>query len=321
MIKDLLYRCGLLSALHRVRNRTNLTVPMFHRVLRHDDPAWRTANRAYTVSDRYFERCLAFFERHYHPIGLEALRRARRGEAALPVRPLLITFDDGWLDNLEVAAPILAAHGIPATVFVAVAPILEDGALWWQDVIDFARTEGLLPEIRLGRAAPGGTGAEAHYALLDVFERLPAALRRQILEPIIRRYGAAPRRQLLCPDQLDRLSAWGFEIGAHGFSHLPLTMLADPAGDLERARSWLDRQLGHARPLAFSFPHGRWSPMLVAMARSAGFDLIFTSEPTLTAGAATEEPLFGRVNMPPSETASPCGTFRPERAAPWLFLR
>ena len=36
----------------------------------------------------------------------------------LPARAVLITFDDGYRDNLENAVPILSQHGYPAVLFV-----------------------------------------------------------------------------------------------------------------------------------------------------------------------------------------------------------
>jgi len=44
---------------------------------------------------------------------------ARRGTRPLPPHPLLISFDDGWDDNVRYAAPILAAQGTPWALFVA----------------------------------------------------------------------------------------------------------------------------------------------------------------------------------------------------------
>ena len=42
----------------------------------------------------------------------------RRGAASLPRRPIVISFDDGYRSNLEIAAPILRRYGFTATIFV-----------------------------------------------------------------------------------------------------------------------------------------------------------------------------------------------------------
>lgn len=46
------------------------------------------------------------------------LCRRRRTGCALPERPIVLTFDDGYADFLAEAVPVLAEHGFPATVFV-----------------------------------------------------------------------------------------------------------------------------------------------------------------------------------------------------------
>lgn len=40
------------------------------------------------------------------------------GKGKLPLKPILITIDDGYRSNLEIAAPIFEKHGMSATVFV-----------------------------------------------------------------------------------------------------------------------------------------------------------------------------------------------------------
>lgn len=66
----------------------------------------------------------ALFERHAETIarsGVPALTvtELARGlhEGGLPPSAVVITFDDGFADTVEVAAPVLARHGLPATVF------------------------------------------------------------------------------------------------------------------------------------------------------------------------------------------------------------
>lgn len=60
-----------------------------------------------------------------HPIGLDDWRAARAGKRALPARPVLVTFDDGYRSVFEIARPILTQHGIPAVVFVCTDPVRE----------------------------------------------------------------------------------------------------------------------------------------------------------------------------------------------------
>lgn len=59
----------------------------------------------------------------YRPVSLgEVLDHLATG-ALLPPRATLITFDDGYLDNLVEAAPILTRHGFPAVLFASVGSV------------------------------------------------------------------------------------------------------------------------------------------------------------------------------------------------------
>ena len=54
----------------------------------------------------------------YTPVSADALRDFVLCGAALPERPVVITFDDGYMSNYELAYPILKDYGYPATIFV-----------------------------------------------------------------------------------------------------------------------------------------------------------------------------------------------------------
>ena len=73
----------------------------------------------YLLSARSFAwqmRLLALLR--YRVIGLEELIGALRGAGPLPTRAVVITIDDGYADNLEVAKPILRRHRFPATIYL-----------------------------------------------------------------------------------------------------------------------------------------------------------------------------------------------------------
>jgi peptidoglycan/xylan/chitin deacetylase (PgdA/CDA1 family) len=65
-------------------------------------------------------------------VELEAVLRSLAGEGSLPARALLLSFDDAYVDLLEVAAPLLQARDIPAVVF-AIAGRLGQSNGWDQE--------------------------------------------------------------------------------------------------------------------------------------------------------------------------------------------
>src|SRR5260370_16018092 len=99
--RKLSYRTGALSLYHRVRNRQVLTVAMFHRVLKRDDPRWETALHSWTVPDDVFDECLAFFRCHYALVALDDVKASLEGTRRLPPRSLLITLDAGSAVNSD----------------------------------------------------------------------------------------------------------------------------------------------------------------------------------------------------------------------------
>ena len=85
-LKRLLYAGGVLSRYHHLRNRSVLTVAMFHRVLVPEDPRWEDAAAEWTLSSKVFESCLEFFEKHYTIVSLHDVRSALLAGGSLPPR-------------------------------------------------------------------------------------------------------------------------------------------------------------------------------------------------------------------------------------------
>ncbi|HUQ20194.1 MAG TPA: polysaccharide deacetylase family protein [Gemmatimonadaceae bacterium] len=71
------------------------------------------------VRPAQFRRQLASLQRaRYSSITVSQYLAYRRGDGALPPRPVMITFDDGYMSNYEIALPIVLEHGFTATVFI-----------------------------------------------------------------------------------------------------------------------------------------------------------------------------------------------------------
>lgn len=103
----------LLWPLAAWRNRAapGIRILMYHRVdrLPHYDQL--------TVSPEHFRQQLARLAQRYRVVSLtQALDELVAGQVV--PNTVVITFDDGYLDNLKQALPLLQASGLPATVFV-----------------------------------------------------------------------------------------------------------------------------------------------------------------------------------------------------------
>ncbi|MCS7007856.1 MAG: polysaccharide deacetylase family protein [Thermoleophilia bacterium] len=91
-----------------------LRVLMYHKV----NDLWPNPT---TVPPAIFDEQMRLLrELGYTPVTLDAVRDHYLASAPLPPRAVLITFDDGYRDNLENAAPILERYGYPAVVFVPI---------------------------------------------------------------------------------------------------------------------------------------------------------------------------------------------------------
>ena len=324
-----MYRLGALSAYHRLRNRHTLTVLMFHRVLPAAERDRSAADPLWTVTTEQFEEILAFADRHYSLVGLDDVLASRARRAPLPPRALLVTFDDGWHDNLEHALPILRRHAMPAAIFAASDAIEETGICWWQEVVLWAlrhRRKGLAE--LWGEAsesdADGAAEVGSDLRLLVRYGRLDPARRDDLLRPLARELEQRQmQRHMLDSASFRRLASAGIGVGVHGAAHLPLTALANSAADLAKARRRIALHTGAGEAGSLSFPHGSYDARVVEGARRLGFELLFTSDAVVNScpGGWLETDLVGKIPIFPHEVTRPDGGVSEPNLATWLFLR
>jgi peptidoglycan/xylan/chitin deacetylase (PgdA/CDA1 family) len=311
------YHAGALRLL-RKRLRGALTVVMFHRVVDRTDPDFGAADPEYTIEAGLFDELLGFFCDHYAVVGLADLFAAAEHARPLPEHALLISFDDGWADNLRYAVPLLRSRGLPAVIFVAAEPILSAAATWWQQQVFDAGRRGDLQAV-LDRTGIRGTILEVVCQLGTLTE----SARAEIIAPL-----SAPTpatRMMLMPGDLRRLTELGIAIGIHGYTHLPLTRVVDLDRELRDAQSVIASLSGDGTSAAaLACPHGRYDRRVLEAARQRGFRLVFTSDRivnrTSSGMVAAEHPL-GRVDVDAPQITDAAGRFDPSAAAAWLWRR
>ncbi len=331
LFKKLLYASGALGAYHRWRNARTLTVIMFHRVLAPDDPRWAGCDPDYTLRADLFKQCLEFFAAHYNMVDAQAVLRARRGEGVLPDRALLITFDDGWRDNVDFALPALRALRLPGLMFVVADAVGRHEAFYQERIVAAWRLgrldTALLAEVlqRLGagsEAAPADNGIATLRRLIGGVERLDASTRARLLADLGGRLDDGIR-QMIDAGELRTLVDGGVAIGLHGKTHTPMTAAEDLDAELGGARAAMAERLpaGQA-PTTMSFPHGRFDDAIARRARDAGSELVSTSVPVVNPTRQGQLGwLLGRLGFETDAVADAQGRFRPDRLALYLFRR
>lgn len=114
-------------------------VLLYHSV--HDRPS--DAERPYAVSPSAFAAHVdAIRESARTGLGVGELAAALRGERALPSRPVLITFDDGYADTLD-AVQVLLDSGLPSTVYVTSGEVGAADRLSRDALVDLTRLAGV----------------------------------------------------------------------------------------------------------------------------------------------------------------------------------
>jgi peptidoglycan/xylan/chitin deacetylase (PgdA/CDA1 family) len=116
--------------------RASVRVPilMFHRVAS-EATATDAVSRSLTIPPEVFAAELRWLhDNGYHPVTLRAVFLALYEGAPLPARPLVLTFDDGYVDAVTTIAPLLRRYGWPATFFVITGRLGETAFLTWPEV-------------------------------------------------------------------------------------------------------------------------------------------------------------------------------------------
>jgi peptidoglycan/xylan/chitin deacetylase (PgdA/CDA1 family) len=226
-----------------------------------------------------------FVATRYHPLSLEQLLAVRRGESRLPLRSVLVTFDDGYRDFAEQAWPVLRGLGIPVVLFVPTAYPGDPGrAFWWDRLHAAVSTASSAPAIETPagelRLASSSDRLRAFRQLRSRVKSLPHEEAMRLVDDVCEALDApAARSGVLGWPELRRLQSEGVALAPHSRTHplldrLPLEAARD---EILGSREDLEREIGPC-PRVFAYPGGGESPDLARTLAEAGFELGFTTE-------------------------------------------
>lgn len=300
---------GLLSARRGGWGPTGLLVVLYHRVaepgaLGELDPDLVDATPG------EFDSHMGYLRRHFEPVCIEQVLDAHRSGKALPPASVLVTFDDGYLDNYENAFPILQRHDIRGLFFISTGHVAERRLFWWERLgLLVRRSERVAAHIEY--PAPEDFDCSSPQARSRVIRRLNRIVKDyygldldRFCSEIARAFGvrwteaedrALADAALMTWQHVRALRAAGMGIGSHTRAHRVLQTLEPNvlAEELSSSRLTLERELGEP-VTTIAYPVGKRisgiRPVRQAVA-AAGYELGFTTRPGLNRLSMGDDPL------------------------------
>src|SRR5215212_5224770 len=139
MIKDSIGRVRGFSWRPNNRNDQRTLILLYHRVAKLHSDLWSLA-----VTPEHFAEHLEVLRQYAHPIRLQHLPQAL-SDGNIPNRSVVVTFDDGYADNLHSAKPLLKRYDIPATFFLTTGYVGKEREFWWHELERLLLQPGTLP--------------------------------------------------------------------------------------------------------------------------------------------------------------------------------
>ncbi|MFJ7920413.1 polysaccharide deacetylase family protein [Lysinibacillus fusiformis] len=199
-------------------------------------------NNNTVISPNNFDKQMrALKEEGYHAISVKELHDYLTNQIKLPEKPVLITFDDGYLSNYEKAYPILKKYDMHAEIFVIASRIIDTskGIDYPHEIAKMNWEQ--LKEMQDYITIQSHTW-DSHHKLPSAYGRLNGAI-----------YGPS-----YLNGQLESQQQYEARV----------------RNDFIHSRNIIKEKLGY-EPIAISYPYGIQSAATIKIAQEAGFKMGF----------------------------------------------
>ncbi len=256
-----------------------------------------------------FRQQIDFFSNNFNIITMEQAIEAWNNGGMLPENALLLTFDDGYIDNYLVAFPILKKYGFQGSFFIPGKTFTEnvlldvnkihfilasasDDKILMQDVIneiDKARVEGRdIPtnEVLINKYAVANRfdTAETIFVKRVLQTAIEEDLRNAISSKLFKKYVGIDedkfaRELYMSRDQIRLMKSEGMFIGLHGYDHYWLGnldenhMRADVDKMLDVMEEFIDKD-----KWVLNYPYGNYNENVLKYIENKGCRLGMTTE-------------------------------------------
>jgi len=291
------------------RHQARALILFYHGVTDAVSDPWRLH-----MPPAHFAEQLEVMRRYGTLLRLDALVSGLQNNE-LPRRSIVVTFDDGYANNLTEAVPLLEKYDVPATIFVTTGYLGRADEFWSDELERLVLHPGRLPErlrLRINGHSPEwqlretrsyqaadfarhrrwnawepGEPSERHRLFRDLYREmqpLPQREQQRVLNELRVQVAdhemARPLNRFLTPAEVATLAQHKLiEIGSHTVSHPLLSQLStvEQECEIHESRLTLEEITGHP-VTSLAYPYGRYAPETPHIARAAGMHCACAAE-------------------------------------------
>lgn len=288
-------KSGMLSLLSLLPAKDSLLVLTYHRIGDLETDPWDPG--IISASGDEFDEQVAYLKRNFSLVTVdEALAFVDGTEKSKTSRcRVLITFDDGYLDNYQIAFPVLRSHGAQGVFFLC-SNLVGSGYVPWWDHIAYLVKSGKKKQFTLRYPFPLDVNLEAKglresmRSILDNYKSLentdPDRFLRELQDAVEGKDLPSDTRRFLDWNEAKEMLEGGMAIGAHTHTHPMLSKLNtdEQRKELTQSRTILREKLG-IKADTFAYPFGSrtaFTEQTQKIAEETGFRAAFSFYGTMT---------------------------------------
>ena len=248
----------------------------------------------YSCSGEDLTKYVEFIKRNFRVISLDDLKEVLARKVPITEPLALLTFDDGYRDNYEIAYPILKDASVPATFFITTSLVQSNVVPWWDEIAwHVKQCAGQKIELDSWDSpicistniAEGSSSSKAQIrTVLQKVKAASASVDTQLVE-LRGLTGKSIESERVGPmfmdwSQIRTMVANGMSIGAHSHSHQVFSGLSEDElkFELSHSKQLLESNL-HMEISALSYPVGAVSTFSSSMfteIEQQGYQLAFS---------------------------------------------
>lgn len=266
-LKNILFNIAnpIATPLFRKFQKNKIIILLYHRIL-NIYPNFPFDENLAGATPENFEAQIKYLKDAYEVIAFDDLPSIlnNRGENHDP--KVIITFDDGYLDNYLYAYPILRKYQLPATIFLTTDYIDGKRKLFWWDEVAYLIKNTSKSHINIDKAEnyplhEPNLKREALIKIQMILKKMPEEEKNKALEKLRDICEVATyhlENMFVSWSQVKEMSNYNINFGAHTCSHIIVTKvpLANAKEEIMRSRKIIEEKIGKEIRI-FAYPNGR----------------------------------------------------------------